>query len=83
METPLYGPGRRKLHVLKIRGRDFRTGYHDFIIELGEPVFPRLAAAEHRGEPERGTVASGIPGLDLLLSSGAERGGSDERPVFQ
>ena len=43
-----YGSERRRLRVKKMRGINFRGGYHDFIIETGGiKVFPRLVAAEH------------------------------------
>src|SRR6201981_573155 len=43
-----YGSERRRLRVKKMRGIDFRGGYHDFIIQTGGiRVFPRLVAAEH------------------------------------
>src|SRR5919202_196125 len=47
--APEYGAERRRLRVVKMRGVQFRGGYHDFIIERGGlAVFPRLVAAEHR-----------------------------------
>ena len=49
--TPDYGKQRRRLSVLKYRGKDFRGGYHDYVIRRGGlEVFPRLVAAEHRSE---------------------------------
>ncbi|HKU45390.1 MAG TPA: ATPase domain-containing protein, partial [Burkholderiales bacterium] len=43
-----YGAERRRLRVLKMRGRPFRGGFHDFMIRSGGlEVFPRLIAAEH------------------------------------
>ena len=45
---PVYGAQRRRLRVVKLRGVDFRGGYHDFaIVRGGLEVFPRLVAAEH------------------------------------
>jgi hypothetical protein len=47
--TPEYGADRRRLRVLKHRGRRFRGGFHDYLIGRGGlEVFPRLVAAEHR-----------------------------------
>ena len=49
--APEYGAERRRLRVIKYRGRRFRGGYHDFAIETGGVrVFPRLVSAEHKGE---------------------------------
>src|SRR3546814_7750974 len=31
-----YGPERRRMRVIKYRGRHFRGGFHDFVIERGE-----------------------------------------------
>src|SRR5690606_24095451 len=43
-----YGAERRRLRVVKYRGRRFRGGYHDFTIETGGVVaYPRLIASEH------------------------------------
>src|SRR5687768_6863637 len=46
-----YGTARRRLIVVKYRGRAFRGGYHDYkIAHGGLVVFPRLVAAEHAAE---------------------------------
>jgi circadian clock protein KaiC len=46
--TPEFGGDRRRLRVRKLRGTDYRTGYHDFTLRRGGlAVFPRLVAAEH------------------------------------
>jgi circadian clock protein KaiC len=72
-----YGAERRRLRVVKLRGSRYRGGYHDFNIETGGvSVFPRLVAAEHRQEFERGAVESGVPELDELLGGGLDRGTS-------
>ena len=43
-----YGAQRRRLRVEKMRGIDFRGGYHDFTIKRGGlEIYPRLVAAEH------------------------------------
>ena len=74
---PEYGSDRRRLRVLKHRGRRFRGGYHDYVIAPGGLlVFPRLVAAEHRTETPGNKISSGIVGLDDLLGGGLERGTS-------
>lgn len=71
-----YGKARRRLRVFKMRGRDFRSGYHDFTIKRGGiALFPRLIAAEHEvlledDEP----VSSGLQALDAIVGGGLDRG---------
>ena len=73
--SPDYGTSRRRLRVLKLRGVKFREGYHDYTIETGGlRVFPRLVAAEHFSNVDRGLVSSGIKELDDLLGGGLNRG---------
>ena len=72
-----FGAARRRLEVLKLRGLEFRAGWHDCIIRKGGLViFPRLVAAEHHqpfiGEP----VISDNEELDSLLHGGPLRGTS-------
>src|SRR3569623_395423 len=75
--SPNYGAERRRLRVLKYRGRRYRGGYHDFVIETGGVrVFPRLVSAEHRGGFRRETVAIDNTELNGLLGGGLERGAS-------
>jgi circadian clock protein KaiC len=72
-----YGPFRRQLAVLKLRGAPFQEGSHDYIIEAGGlKVFPRLVAAEHRGNYDRSGFLSGIAELDGLLGGALHRGTS-------
>jgi circadian clock protein KaiC len=43
-----YGAQRRRLNIVKMRGIEFRGGFHDFAIAKGGlNIFPRLVAAEH------------------------------------
>jgi circadian clock protein KaiC len=75
--TPLYGAARRRLQLVKIRGLNFRDGYHDFSIKTGGiVVYPRLIAAEHRRHIEQDPVPSGVPELDAMLGGGIDRGTS-------
>jgi len=74
---PEYGADRRRVRVLKHRGRRFRGGYHDYLIGTGGlQVFPRLVAAEHRTDLDEHKFSSGIASLDDLLGGGLERGTS-------
>ena len=75
--SPEYGGERRRLRVIKYRGRSFRGGYHDIkIVRGGVCVYPRLVAAEHRGDFPRDLVTTDSPELNRLLGGGLERGSS-------
>jgi circadian clock protein KaiC len=75
--APEYGAERRRVRVVKYRGRKFRGGYHDFTIKTGGlEIYPRLVSAEHRKPFDRKPLPSGIEGLDTLLGGGIERGSS-------
>lgn len=74
---PEYGAERRRLNVLKYRGRKYRGGYHDYVIRKGGlVVFPRLVAAEYRTEFESSQMSSGIKELDSLVGGGLDLGTS-------
>jgi circadian clock protein KaiC len=75
--APNYGPERRRVRIVKYRGRRFRGGFHDFVIDNGGVrVFPRLVSAEHRTSFVRDVMTSRSDELDLLLGGGVERGSS-------
>jgi circadian clock protein KaiC len=75
--APEYGAERRRVRIVKYRGRKFRGGYHDFTIKTGGlEVYPRLISSEHRTAFDRHPLPSGIEGLDTLLGGGLERGSS-------
>lgn len=68
---PAYGRARRRLSVTKVRGSNFREGYHDYeILTGGLMVYPRLVAGDHRDSFEPGLCESGIPNLDAMLHGG-------------
>jgi circadian clock protein KaiC len=71
-----YGAERRRLRIFKMRGRNFRGGFHDFVIRKGGiALFPRLVAAEHAdGTKVTEPIRSGIEELDQLLGGGLDRG---------
>jgi circadian clock protein KaiC len=70
-----YGAERRRLRVIKMRGIQFRGGYHDFSIKKGGlAIYPRLIAAEHHADFTADFTSSGNPELDTLLGGGLERG---------
>ena len=70
-----YGAERRRLRVVKMRGIQFRGGYHDLTIKRGGlEIYPRLVAAEHHKSFIGDFVSSGNAALDKLLGGGLERG---------
>ncbi|EDY19878.1 putative circadian clock protein, KaiC [Chthoniobacter flavus Ellin428] len=76
--APDYGAERRRLRILKLRGVNFRGGYHDYLIRPGGiEVFPRLVAAEDRKPSHQGRLTSGVAGLDSLLGGGLDAGTSN------
>jgi circadian clock protein KaiC len=75
--VPVYGAEKRRIRVIKMRGTDFRGGYHDMVIRRGGVhVFPRLIAAEHHREFDSEAATSGVAELDALLGDGLHRGTS-------
>lgn len=75
--SPTYGAERRRMRVIKYRGRRYRGGFHDFVIDTGGVrAFPRRVSAEHRADFVRETVAVDNDGFNKLLGGGLERGSS-------
>ncbi|NJC04288.1 circadian clock protein KaiC [Sphingomonas kaistensis] len=75
--APEYGAERRRMRVIKYRGRRFRGGYHDLAIETGGVrVYPRLVSAEHRNSFDRTVISTGQTTFDALLGGGIERSSS-------
>ena len=76
--APGYGAERRRARVLKLRGVNYRGGYHDYVIRRGGiQLFPRLIAAEDRRPTHSGQLASGVVGLDSLMGGGLDAGTSN------
>jgi circadian clock protein KaiC len=70
-----YGGARRRLRVVKLRGVEFPSGYHDYAIKTGGlQAYPRLIAAEHHEPFTREMLPSGLPALDALVGGGLARG---------
>jgi circadian clock protein KaiC len=68
------GPAGREVRVSKFRGSETLSGRHTFRIRsVGVTVYPELQPTESINF-ERGTVSSGVPEVDELLSGGFERG---------
>jgi circadian clock protein KaiC len=75
--APLYGSPRRRLEVVKVRGVNFRGGYHDFsILTGGIRVFPRPLPSSHKSDSVKDQAASGIAEIDALTGGGLRRGNS-------
>ncbi|HEY1231184.1 MAG TPA: ATPase domain-containing protein, partial [Ramlibacter sp.] len=72
-----YGVERRRLRIVKFRGRRVVGGMHDYnLVHGGLVVHPRLVAAETRGLSGRVQRSSGLAQLDALLGGGLEEGTS-------
>jgi circadian clock protein KaiC len=70
-----YGAERRRLEVLKLRGRRYIGGYHDFRIRTGGlDVFPRIQRPPTEPELAPEFVSSGSAELDALLGGGLHAG---------
>lgn len=70
-----YGPDKRNLRVLKLRGVKFISGEHDFNLERGGlQVFPRLAASDHGLPFDELPVSTGTAALDQMLGGGLSPG---------
>lgn len=66
-----YGPERRRLRVMKMRGIRFRGGDHDFVLDTGGlSVFPRLVASEHGAGAPLAACSTGVAKLDALMGGG-------------
>ena len=75
--NPAFGNSRRRLIVLKYRGKSFRGGFHDYRIARGGlVVFPRLVASDHSCVVRQVDVSSGVSALDKLLGGGLLSGSS-------
>jgi circadian clock protein KaiC len=72
---PLYGRSRRRIYATKVRGANFRDGFHDYeIVTGGLQVHPRLVAGEHRVDFVSETYSSGLANLDEMLFGGLTAG---------
>lgn len=75
--APEYGVERRRMIVRKLRGVEYRSGYHDYNIRRGGlEVYPRLNAMEHHAPYEPRRVSLGVPEMDTMLGGGLDRGTS-------
>ncbi len=76
--APIYGAPRRRLEVVKVRGTQFRGGYHDFsILTGGIAVYPRLKTSHHRrAQVDEGQIQSGVAEIDKMTGGGLRRGNS-------
>lgn len=73
--SPAYDRARRELQILKYRGSDFISGYHDFVVRSGGlTVFPRLTAV---------VTTSGSANLSLAASPTSTRYLWRRRPRYQ
>ena len=72
-----YGSERRRLRVTKVRGIEFRGGYHDFrILRGGLEVYPRVQQDDPKVDVSDKNLVSGSAPLDALLGGGLTCGTS-------
>lgn len=73
-----FGDHQRRACVVKMRGREFVSGWHDFRIERGGlRFFPRLQnLVEENSQHDQQALLSGNASLDALLGDGIPRGTS-------
>lgn len=72
-----YGSERRRLQVTKVRGLQFRGGYHDFRVTTGGiEVYPRILHDVPKGNIGNKTIKTGSRSLDTLLGGGITCGTS-------
>lgn len=72
-----YGVVRRRLSIVKLRGVNYRSGYHDYVIRTGGlDIYPSLVASEHSADFPLEALSSGVAALDQLLGGGLRRGTS-------
>jgi circadian clock protein KaiC len=72
-----YGAERRRLQVIKLRGRRFLGGYHDFRVRTGGlAVYPRIQRHGSSSAPVSRPLPSGSAELDALLGGGLPSGTS-------
>lgn len=75
--SPEFGVMQRRLQVYKMRGRTYRAGYHDYVIERGGlMVFPRLLATDQVQDGSIGQIKSGVTELDNIMCGGLDEGTS-------
>lgn len=72
-----FGAARRRLRVVKLRGGDFQSGWHDYAILTGQVlVFPSLIAQEHQRDCPALEICSGIERFDALFGGPLTAGSS-------
>ncbi len=75
--TPTYGPDRRRLRVMKVRGVRHLGGYHDLdIVRGGMVVYPRPVDVDGVPASPFETVSTLLSPLDEMLGGGLEQGTS-------
>ncbi len=72
-----YGGERRRLRIIKHRGRSFIGGAHDMrIVRGGLQIYPREVVENYSGETQTHLVSSGNQAFDQLLGGGLNAGTS-------
>ncbi|MGF6273645.1 circadian clock protein KaiC [Massilia sp. UYP11] len=72
-----FGAARRRLRVVKLRGGDFQSGWHDFAIKSREIlVYPSLIAEEHHRDDRALDILSNVDNLDRMMGGSLATGSS-------
>jgi circadian clock protein KaiC len=70
-----FGKERRRVNIIKMRGIQFRGGFHDYVLDTGGlRIFPRLVSAEHGIAFTPQIRSSGLADFDALLGGGLVAG---------
>ena len=73
--APEFGGARRRIRIVKMRGRQYAGGWHEMSLGRGGiTVFPRLVAHERRTVSPGALLPSGLSTLDEMLGGGIDRG---------
>ena len=72
-----FGAARRRMRIVKLRGGNFQSGWHDYSIRTGEIlVFPSLIAQEHHRPADELEIYSGIESVDQMFCGPLTAGSS-------
>jgi circadian clock protein KaiC len=73
-----YSASRRRMEIVKMRGRSYLAGFHDYTIDReGVVIYPRLVTSGHGGaSAAQQPLPSGLPALDAMFGGNMERNSS-------
>lgn len=72
-----FGGERRRVRILKMRGKSFVSGYHDYAINRGGlEVYPRMVSSAYAAQATEQVLASRSAEFNQLLGGGIDYGTS-------